>query len=904
MALICSPLRSSIQACGCSFASALLAVVLCLAFIVSLPGTVSAEAEKSVAADKVHFFETKVRPVLVQHCYDCHGADEANRGGEFRLDTPSSMLSGGSQGPAIVKGEPGKSRLVRAIEYDDSELQMPPEGKLTQEEIDSIKQWIQDGAEDPRPDEPVATTHKSSFSDRQSQAKSHWAYQAFIDEPGKQEGVGLSPLDLSKEIDKRVARKLAKNHLKFSPLANRRTLIRRLYVDLTGLPPTFDQIEKILSDKGEDWYERLVSELLDSAAFGERMARRWMDVARYADNKGYVFKEEREYPYAYRYRDWLIRAFNADLPYDEFLKYQIVADQLDPYNSKGHLDAMGMLTLGRRFLNNKNDVADDRIDVVSRGFLGITVACARCHDHKFDPVSAADYYSMRAAFVGSEEPGGEPSPLRMVDKPKQDKVFVFLRGNQANPGPDVERKFLTGILGEEAPKMLTGSGRFEIARSMVEDCKTLTARVYVNRLWTWVTGQPIVDTPSDFGLRCEAPVQHDVLDIMASNFVHEGWSTKKLIQAIVLTRTYKQQSSHREDAYAIDPENRYLWKAKRRRMDFESFRDALLLATGTLDQAVGGPSVKIESTPFSDRRTLYAYIDRQNLPSLFRTFDFASPDAHVAQRNETTVPQQGLVLMNSDIMMNLLDRFTKTETPNKEASDAKSADAVGDLFKRILARAPTAVERKAIVDFCQNAIVEIPMTPENTWHYGYGTLNTELNRIDAFQRLPMFSEKSWMGSAGKLPDKELGWVSLSAEGGHSGAGLDRCAIRRWVAPRDGKVNIRGKLEHASEKGDGVRGIVIANQDQVLGTWEVFHSDTQAKTKPFSIKKGETIDFIIDAKENSSNDSFKWNCQVQYEQDPLTYDSSKHFMQTLPQSLDRWQQAAQMLLLSNEFCFVD
>jgi mono/diheme cytochrome c family protein len=903
MALIFSPLRSSIQACRRHFAFEKLAV-LALASLVLFTGTATAKADGAAAADKIHFFETKVRPVLVQHCYECHGADEANRGGDFRLDTPSSMLNGGSQGPAIVKGEPSKSRLVRAIEYDDSELQMPPEGKLSQEEIDSIKQWIQDGAEDPRPDEPVATPHKSSFSDRQSQAKTHWAYQAFIDEPTKQEEVSLGPLELSKEIDKRVARKLAKNNLKFSPLANRRTLIRRLYVDLTGLPPTFDQIEKVQSDKSEDWYERLVTELLDSDAFGERMARRWMDVARYADNKGYVFKEDREYPYAYRYRDWLIRSFNTDLPYDEFLKYQIIADQLDPDNSKGNLDAMGMLTLGRRFLNNKNDIADDRIDVVSRGFLGITVACARCHDHKFDPVSAADYYSLRAAFVGSDEPGGDPSPLRMVDKPKQEKVFVFLRGNQANRGPVVDRKFLTGILGEDAPMMSTGSGRFEIARAMVEDCKTLTARVYVNRLWTWITGQPIVDTPSDFGLRCEAPVQHDVLDLMASNFTRDGWSTKKLIQAIVLSRTYKQQSNHREDAYAIDPENRYFWKAKRRRMDFESFRDALLLATGTLDKTIGGPSVKIDSAPFSDRRTLYAYIDRQNLPSLFRTFDFASPDAHVAQRSETTVPQQGLVLMNSDIMMNLLDRFTKTETAIEDGSESKSADAVGDLFKRILARVPTPAERTAIVEFCKAAIVEIPLTPENIWQYGYGTLNTELNRIDAFKPLPMFSGKSWMGSDGELPDKELGWVSLSAEGGHSGAGLERCAVRRWVAPRDGKVNIRGKLEHTPEKGDGVRGLVIANQDQVLGTWEVFHSDAQTKTKPISIKKGQTIDFVIDAKENANNDGFKWNCQIQYEQDQLTYDSSKHFMRTVPRSLDRWQQAAQMLLLSNEFCFVD
>lgn len=882
-------------------------LTVCIAMTISCHARgeeVAVSGTNSNKEERVRFFETSVRPILVDHCYECHGADDGSRGGEFRLDTSSGLRHGGSQGPAIIVGKSDESRLVKAIEYGDSHLQMPPEGKLPQDKIDAVKKWIQDGAEDPRSDEPVATPPKSTFADKLSFAKTHWSYQSLIESSTNEATAKLAPEYLSREIDRLIAIKLSDKKLSFSPLADRRTLVRRLYLDLIGLPPNFDEVEKVLADANPDWYERLLKELLDSPHFGERMARRWMDVARYADNKGYVFTEDREYPHAYRYRDWLIRSFNTDLPYDQFLKYQIIADRLDPDNSKGHLDAMGMLTLGRRFLQNPNDIADDRIDVITRGFLGTTVACARCHDHKFDPVSAADYYSLRGAFVGSDEPGGEPSPMRLIDKPNQSEVYIFLRGNEGNRGPVVEKKFFTGMLGDRSRIMSTGSGRVEIANSMVEDCKGLTARVYVNRIWTWITGQPIVDTPSDFGLRCETPVQHDVLDLLAADFVSTGWSTKQLIHTILLTRTYMQQSLHRDDAYAIDPDNRYFWRSKRRRMDFESFRDALLVSTGKLDRTIGGPSAKIHQAPFSNRRTLYAYIDRQNLPSLFRTFDFASPDSHVPQRSETTVPQQGLVLMNSDIMMNLLDGFSKSSESEPDSTEAKPHDAIGALFKKILSRQPTSTERKAIKDFCAVAVTELPGTPENCWRYGYGKINKELNRTSAFRLLPLFQDGRWMGSEGKLPDKDLGWTHLSSGGGHPGEGLDRSAIRRWVAPRAGSVYVEGKLKHAADQGDGIHGAVIIRSRKSMGNWDVRHGETETKTEPIRVKVGETIDFVVTAKSDTNSDSFEWTSQVIFKDDPQMFDSQKNFVGTRSVALDRWQQATQVLLLSNEFCFVD
>ncbi|MFN7795423.1 MAG: PSD1 and planctomycete cytochrome C domain-containing protein, partial [Planctomycetota bacterium] len=569
----------------------------------------------AIAQDpKLDFFESKIRPVLVERCYECHSAQTkpGELGGKLRLDSAPSIARGGSLGPALLAGKPSESLLIKAIEYTDSGFQMPPDGKLTDQQIADFKEWIADGAIDPRKEDTPAT--QEPVVSIAQKAASHWAYQP-IQAPAELPPMG----DLGNEsdiIDRSIAQKLAAKGLGFSPLADRRTLARRLYYDLLGLPPTHAQLEQITQNPSEDWYVQLVDSLLQSPHFGERMARRWMDVARYADNKGYVFQENREYEHAFKYRDWLIRSFNTDVPYNEFLRLQLIADRTDPENKAGNLDAMGMLTLGRRFLNNPHDIADDRIDLITRGLMGVTAACARCHDHKFDPVSMADYYSLHGAMLDSTEPLGDPSPMRLVDKPEQGVTKIFIRGNPGNHGPEVPRKFFGFLASHVNAEMKTGSGRLEMTEAIVDPKNPLTARVYVNRLWGWIFGVPLVDTPSDFGIRCEPPVQQFVLDALAWDFMQQGWSTKKIIRRMVLSRTYQQQSFHRDEAFAIDPENRLWWRAQRKRMDFESLRDALLLSTGQLDPAIGGPSVKITEAPFPKRRTVYAYIDRQNLPQL------------------------------------------------------------------------------------------------------------------------------------------------------------------------------------------------------------------------------------------------------------------------------------------------
>ncbi len=859
---------------------------------------------------KLDFFESKIRPVLVERCYECHSADTSDLGGNLRLDYPGGMRQGGVSGAALIPGSVDQSLLVKAIEYTDSATQMPPDGKLPDELIADFKKWVEEGAVDPRPE--LDAGHGTVAEDYASRVASHWAYQPLTKPEPPQTttasaaatgntGAGGSAVGDTEAdpIDRWVGAGLQALGISKSAQADRRTLTRRLYYDLVGLPPTLTELQAAMDDASPDWYRTVVDRLLGSPHFGERMARRWMDVVRYADNKGYVFQEDREYPHAYRYRDWLIRSFNEDLPYDQFVRYQLIGDRLDPDNAAGNLDAMGMLTLGRRFLNNPHDIIDDRIDVVTRGLLGVTAACARCHDHKFDPVSAADYYSLHAAFMGSEEPGGDPSPMRLVDKAEQGPTRVFLRGSPGNPGPEVPRRFISLLSPKDPIEMKTGSGRLEMAESIVSPTNPLTARVYVNRIWGWIYGAPLVDNPSDFGVRTSAPEQQAVLDTLAWDLIHEGWSTKQLIRRIVLSRTYRQCSDHRPDAFAKDPENRWLWRAQRKRMDFESLRDGLLLATGKLNLAVGGKSVSIIEPPFANRRTVYAYIDRQNLPQLFRSFDLGSPDAHVPQRSQTTVPQQGLVLLNSDLLLSMLGDIAT------QASQKTRDEGIDLLFHQILARDCTPSEREWMYEVLDAHEVSLPDVPQNQWSYGTATFDPESGTIDVFERLPRYHAERWQGKGDSLPDADLDWAFLNAAGGHPGTRLDQVAVRRWTAFAPAKVRVRGTLKHPSEDGNGVRASIVVRGHEKQGEWIAQHSDAETQVDEIEVAAGDTIDFVVDSNGNVNGDSFEWRVRiVSKDDDGYRTQSERHFSSEQPTALTAWEQVTQALLLTNEFCFID
>jgi hypothetical protein len=359
----------------------------------------------SVRADdaEIEFFEQKIRPVLVEHCYACHSTKAEELKGELRLDTREGLLQGGDSGPAIVPGRPDASLLLAALRYEGPE--MPPQGKLPEAVIADFETWIARGATDPR--QAAKAAAPGAAVDPFEQGKTHWAYQPLRLPPApavKDPSWPASPLD------RFVLARLEAADLAPAPPADRRTLLRRVYYDLLGLPPTWEEAAAFADDPSPDAYERVVDRLLASPQYGERWGRHWLDVARYADTKDLVlvYGDDAIRPYAYTYRDYVIRALNADTPYDRFIHEQLAAEQLDPPVEPWRLAAMGFLTLGRLYDNNPPDIYDDQIDVVTRGLLGLTVSCARCHDHKYDAIPTEDYYSLYGVFANSQRPIDPP----------------------------------------------------------------------------------------------------------------------------------------------------------------------------------------------------------------------------------------------------------------------------------------------------------------------------------------------------------------------------------------------------------------------------------------------------------------------------------------------------------------
>lgn len=685
---------------------------------------------------EVEFFERKIRPVLVEHCQGCHG--EKKQQASLRLDSRDGLLKGSDTGPVIVAGKPQASRLWQVMQHD-GEVAMPPKAKLPDAVLADFRVWIERGAA-----WPATTT-----APKPEAWRSHWAFQPLRAPSGD--------LRASKALDDVIAARHLERRLTPAARADRRTLVRRATFDLHGLPPTFEQVQAFLSNPAPDdaAFAQLVDELLASPRFGQRWGRHWLDLARYADERGYIgVGVDRVYPFAWTYRDYVIAAFNRDLPYDRFLQEQLAADLLPEQDDPGPLAALGFFTVGRRFIGNIHDIIDDRIDVLTRTTLGLTVTCARCHDHKYDPLSMQDYYGLYGVFASTHEPDLEQMPLlvrqptgpryeefaRELDRLKAERAkfeadhaemkakeprkfeeqvkpfdnrirqhyakhpgappramvlrdnakphepVVFLRGNPHQRGPKAARQFLRFLAPEQQP-FSQGSGRLELARQITRPDNPLTARVYVNRVWDYLLGQPLVPTTSDFGLRSEPPLYPELLDALAAGFIQDGWSTKRLIRRIMLTQAYQRRAEADPATHAADPDGRLLTRQLRRRLDFEALRDSLLFVAGQLDDALGGPAIDLFRPPYSRRRTVYAFIDRQNLPGVFRTFDFAIPDTHAPRRFTTTVPQQALFLMNSP----LVHEQAKHLAARLDAG-ADAATRIRQLYRLVLARDPTPGE--------------------------------------------------------------------------------------------------------------------------------------------------------------------------------------------------------------------
>jgi hypothetical protein len=743
---------------------------------------------------------------------------------------------------------------------------------------------------------------------------------------------------------------------------------------------------------------------LASPRYGERWGRHWLDVARYADTKGYVFDEDRNYPNAFQYRDWVIRAFNEDLPYDQFIIQQLAADRLPLADDRRALAAMGFLRVGRRFLNRQPDIIDDRIDTTMRGFQGLTVSCARCHDHKFDPISTKDYYSIYGVFANSTEPPDQPiSPKEIsepwaahdkkareanaeedrlvqaqvallrerdkknqelpdevkktlgkfkekelpkddqlkklevafepdarekikaiqetlaalkksyppapdlamtmadVDKPKPQRVFR--RGNQGNPGDEAPRRFLAVLSRGERTVWKDSSGRLELAQAIASKENPLTARVMVNRLWTHHFGAGIVSTPSDFGTRGETPSHPELLDYLAKRFMDGGWSLKTMHRLMMLSSAYKQSADYNAKNFEADPENKLLWRMNRRRLELEDLRDSLLLASGRLDDKIGGPAVDIWKAPFPTRRTVYGQIERQNLPGIFKTFDFATPDATSPQRYRTMVPQQALFLMNNEFVV---EQARNLATRPELSAQKDDASRVKLIYQTLLGRVPDADELAMGVRYLQaNMAAKAPERAEGTWRYGYGGFDEKTNRVTAFTALPTFKDNSYRAGT-EFPHPTLGYVTLNGNGGHTGRDSAHAAIRRWVAPQDGVVSIKGAAGHTQKEGDGLELRIVSSRSGSLGNWTIHNSRSTTDAQNVAVQKGDTIDFVASCRGSDSHDSFEWTVDIVLANGP-SWSSQAQFAAppgAPPKPLPFLARYAQALMMSNEFFFVD
>ncbi len=853
------------------------------------------------AADPVtdtDLFETKIRPVLVDVCFKCHGSEKVSGG--LRVDSREALLKGGDLGASIVPSKPNESTLLKAIRHEDKDFKMPPDKKLPDETIAAFETWIAGGA--------VWPANKAG----PFEVKRHWAFQPIM-RPAAPD-ISNFQFQISNPVDAFVLQKLDAVGLTLSPPADRHTLLRRATFDLHGLPPTLEELADFEEDDSPQAYERVIDRLLASSRYGERWGRFWLDIARYADTKGYVFTEDRNYPFAYTYRDWVVRSLNEDVGYDQFLIRQLAADLLPEPERTANLPALGFLTLGRRFLNNINDIIDDRIDVVCRGTMGLTVGCARCHDHKFDPIPAADYYSLYGVLRSSHEPKPEETKtlmaMTLIEDEKPFDPYVFLRGQQHNHGPQVPRQFLAVVAGSDRKPFTNRSGRLELAQAIASPTNPLTARVIVNRVWMQHFGAPLVRTPSDFGLRCEPPSHPELLDWLSAELIAHGWSLKWLHRELMLSAAWRQASepsdlkseiSNFKSQNSVDSENRLLSRMNRRRMDWESLRDSLLFASGQLDHSIGGAATDVLKPPFVTRRTIYGFIDRQNLPLVLRTFDFASPDAHSPSRFVTSVPQQTLFLRNSPFVIE------QSKTLAARTTDGSKGN-IAALFRSVYGREPSADE----ITLAEQFLSDAEQTADSLaplWQYGFGEYDIEAKSLKGFTKLPHWTGSVWQAGP-QLPDEKLGWVLWNASGGHPGDPR-HSAVVRWTAPQDTTVVITGELKHNAEAGDGVTAVIWSARQGERVRWSAHKQSVNTFAPAIQVHRGETLDFIVCCRTDENSDSFNWSPKLAATDKRLkkVWDFTADFPkgpnpQTPDAPLSPWEQLAQVLLLSNEFQFVD
>jgi hypothetical protein len=770
-------------------------------------GTISgaretASSDPSGTPDQLEFFEKNIRPVLVKECYTCHAATAKEIQGGLTLDTREGIRRGGDTGPAVVPGDVRNSLLIKAIKQTSDDLAMPPEKKLPAEVIADFEKWIALGAPDPR--DGAAKTYEREIDIEKG--RHFWAFQP----PQKPAVPTVRQAAWPKsDVDRFLLSELESKGLKPVADADPRTLLRRVYFDIVGLPPSPADVADFLKQHELDPQAALaaaVDKLLSSPQFGERWGRHWLDVARYAESSGRAANFA--YPHAWRYRDYVIAAFNADKPYHQFIREQLAGDLLSPKDDQQKAEflvATGFLAIGPKSLDERSprqfqmDVADEQIDATFQAFQGLTAACARCHDHKFDPIPQKDYYALAGIFRSTEtcygtirviqsnhpsplitlpgeaevtmplgpltserrasiekqindlqdqsremtgtdafirrlflrsriatlqsqlalyESDGAPKPLAMGVRERRIAMDspVFVRGELDQPGPTVRRGF-PQVLTTEQPSIRWGSGRRELADWIASQHNPLTARVMANRVWLHLVGRGIVPTPDNFGASGQPPSHPQLLDYLAISFVENGWSVKKLIRTIVLSRAYQLSSEMNEQNFDVDPDNVLVWRIPKRRLEAEALRDSMLALSGALDLAppkastvayggegnvsfrframgglgmsgpgmgrpgMGGPGRGGGNVGADSHRTVYTAIVRDSLPESLSLFDFPDPSLIVGERATTTVPAQSLYLMNNPFVIHQAELLADRILADRSLNDSLLADGGGNVAR-------------------------------------------------------------------------------------------------------------------------------------------------------------------------------------------------------------------------------
>ena len=821
-------------------------------------------------------FSKDVLPILEKNCFGCHG--DGQKVSNLDLSSRAGMLEGGVHGPALVPGDAQQSPLYLRVAGMDAPV-MPMGGSLSDEEIWVLRDWIDQGAKwdhpDPEPGSPAtpaATARQASIPETEitEEDRQWWAFQQPARHPVPQVG---DPRWRAHPIDAFIKDRLESQDLRPAPPADKRTMIRRAYLDLIGIIPLPEEVEAFVRDGSLDSFEKVVDRLLASPHYGERWGRHWLDLARYADSHGY--EHDFDYPHAWRYRDYVIRAFNQDKPYDQFVREQLAGDELDEVTFDS-LTATGFYRIGPRvgFREKDNpqyryEYLDDLIGTTGRAFMALTVNCARCHDHKFDPIPQVDYYRMMAVFFPFVKydyplvpPGEEPAyetrkaaleaeiePLKArvaeieepyrqaafkkrvaefpadireaLRTPKSDRtagqqllaaqVLTFKvndvsnllndadraevheiksrieeleeslqdavpmamgirdgdyrfapdgRGDEPLPGKgnrevyDVEGSFLpepgkpyhppktyflpTGDYHTKGPEVQPGflqvvtrgdppavrprssghvsSGRRRaLAEWIVSPDHPLTARVMVNRIWQHHFGKGIVATPSNFGRTGQRPTHPKLLDWLATEFVRQGWSIKRMHRLILTSETYRMASDYHPEANAeADPDNSLLWRFPQRRLEGEAIRDNVLAVSGNLNLARGGKPffppvpesvwrsfgmgkwVLTKEGPDVWRRSVYSYWKRGLRYPMFEVFDQPDPNVTCERRNTTTVPTQALTLLNNEFVLLQAGYFAK-RVEREAGHDPRLA--VAEAYRIALSREPTPQELQANLSF-------------------------------------------------------------------------------------------------------------------------------------------------------------------------------------------------------------